>query len=81
MNRRKFIRNSALTTASLMVPDFLKAAGNLFDQSAYNGKILVVIQLSGGNDSLNCVVPVRNDIYYKARPGISLKRDETIALK
>ncbi|HRE74692.1 MAG TPA: DUF1501 domain-containing protein [Flavobacteriales bacterium] len=80
INRRTFIRYSALTSASLMVPEFLRAAGNVFNQESYKGKILVVIQLSGGNDGLNCVVPVRNDIYYKARPGISLKRDETILL-
>ena len=38
-----------------------------------NDNILVVVQLSGGNDGLNCVVPVGNDLYYKARPSIGLK--------
>ncbi|MDP9175408.1 MAG: DUF1501 domain-containing protein [Planctomycetota bacterium] len=35
--------------------------------------ILVVIQLSGGNDGLNCVVPVGSDEYLKARPVIGIK--------
>ena len=35
-----------------------------------DGKILVVIQLSGGNDGLNTVVPFADDVYHRARPVI-----------
>ncbi|MDO6425042.1 DUF1501 domain-containing protein, partial [Saccharophagus degradans] len=35
-------------------------------------KKMVVIQLSGGNDGLNTVVPFRNDLYYKKRPKIAI---------
>ena len=35
-----------------------------------DGKILVVVQLSGGNDGLNTVVPYGDDAYYRARPAI-----------
>src|SRR6476619_1020078 len=38
--------------------------------SGKDGKILVVIQLSGGNDGLNMVVPYADDAYHKARPAI-----------
>lgn len=41
---------------------------------------LVVIQLSGGNDGLNCVVPFRNDIYHKLRPSIGLDGDDLIEI-
>ena len=83
MNRRDFIRNSALASASMMVPGFLKAFGagknGLYSAPANTtGKRLVVIQLSGGNDGLNCVVPFRNDLYYKARPSLGLKGDDII---
>ena len=44
------------------------------------GKILVVVQLSGGNDGLNTVVPYRNDIYYRERPGIAIKPDDVLKL-
>ncbi|HTB33119.1 MAG TPA: DUF1501 domain-containing protein, partial [Bacteroidia bacterium] len=44
------------------------------------GKRLVVIQLSGGNDGLNCVVPFRNDLYYQARPSLGLKDDDIIKI-
>ena len=36
-------------------------------------KRLVIIQLSGGNDGLNTIIPYRNDLYYKARPKLAIK--------
>jgi uncharacterized protein (DUF1501 family) len=38
------------------------------------------LQLSGGNDGLNTVIPVRNDIYYKERPGLSISREKSLSL-
>jgi len=43
-------------------------------------KVLVVLQLSGGNDGLNTVIPVKNDIYYRSRPVIGLKKDKILEL-
>ena len=43
-------------------------------------RVLVLIQLNGGNDGLNTVVPIRNDRYYQVRPNISIPRTETLAL-
>src|SRR3954468_1495276 len=79
IKRRTFIQTSALATASLMVPKFLKA----FEAPRYvppGNKVLVVLQLTGGNDGLNTVIPVRNDLYYKARPTIAHQRDKTLLL-
>ena len=45
-----------------------------------SGRILVLVQLEGGNDGLNTVVPVRNDIYYSSRPNVSIAPGETLAL-
>jgi len=49
---------------------FAFARGMLAENS-----ILVVLELSGGNDGLNTVVPFRNDDYYKLRPKLSLKEN------
>ncbi len=38
-----------------------------------NDNILVIVQLSGGNDGLNTVIPVGVDPYYKSRPRLALK--------
>ena len=69
IKRREFLQVGSLATASLMVPKFLKAfeARNMVPAG---NKVLVILQLSGGNDGLNTVIPYRNDIYYKSRTKI-----------
>lgn len=80
MRRRDFIKKSALGSTSLMVPAFLKSY-NLNHAVGNNlGKKLIVIQLSGGNDGLNTVVPYRDDLYYNYRPKLALKTNEVIRL-
>jgi len=77
--RKQFIQIGSLATASLMVPKFLKA----FDSPARvmpGNKVVVVLQLSGGNDGLNTVIPYRNDLYYKARPRLGILRDKALSL-
>lgn len=43
-------------------------------------RVLVLLQLSGGNDGLNTIIPVRNDIYYRSRPTIAIRREEAMTL-
>ncbi len=81
MNRRNFLRNTGFVAAgSLFVPAFMKPleAMALDELSLY--KNLVVVQLSGGNDGLNTVVPFGNDIYYQKRKGIAIKPEEVVKL-
>ena len=56
---------------------------SLIDQALAAGdneRILVVFELSGGNDGLNTVVPYGDDNYYKLRPKIGIKPDEVLKL-
>jgi len=79
IKRRNFIQLGSLATASFMVPKFLKA----FEGKAMvppGNKVVVILQLSGGNDGLNTIIPVRNDIYYKARPRIGITKNKAISL-
>ena len=78
MKRRDFIRNSALASTWAFVPGFLKPFESL---GAYKGKRLVVIELSGGNDWLNCIVPYKNDLYFKTRPSLALGTDMLVPLE
>ena len=41
--------------------------------SVSNDNILVVVQMSGGNDGLNTVLPYTNDVYHKARKNLGIK--------
>lgn len=71
MDRRKFIKNSALASSLFFVPHFVKAFETVAtEQLGY--KRLVIVQLSGGNDGLNTIIPYRNDIYYRARPKLAI---------
>jgi len=74
MNRKRFLQAGSLATASLLLPRFLKAVERPVMVPPGN-KVLVVLQLSGGNDGLNTVIPVRNDIYYRSRPHLGIEKD------
>ncbi len=83
--RRNFLRRAGTGTALLslgsMPPQFLQAAAD----QAVAGKtgedrILVVIEMAGGNDGLNTVVPFADDAYRKARPGLALSEADVIRI-
>jgi uncharacterized protein (DUF1501 family) len=86
MQRRRFLQSSALASTLLLVPKFLHAldrpetrlATMLRDAPSGQARRLIVVQLSGGNDGLNTIIPYRNDLYFKARPTLALKETEGI---
>ncbi|WP_353777394.1 DUF1501 domain-containing protein [Winogradskyella sp. 3972H.M.0a.05] len=74
MDRRKFIKNSALASSVVLVPSFVKALDNTSFRTR-GFKRLVIVQLTGGNDGLNSIIPYTNDFYYKARPSLAIDSD------
>lgn len=48
--------------------------------AANNDRVLILIQLSGGNDGLNTIIPVENDVYFNKRPTIAIDKNESILL-
>ena len=78
MKRRTFIQTTGLASAAMMIPKFLKASEK--DTVNTTDKILVIVQLTGGNDGLNTVVPFENDLYYNARPKIAIPKNEVLKL-
>ena len=85
MQRRRFLQSSALASTLLLVPKFLHAldrpenrlAARLRDAPGGQARRLVVVQLGGGNDGLNTIIPYRNDLYYQARPTLALRAAST----
>lgn len=83
--RREFLHTGALfASAAMTVPAFLQTAAYALPRPDFGlssvpgvdeGRVLVVVQLSGGNDGLNTVVPFRDDAYRRARPTIALGPD------
>jgi uncharacterized protein (DUF1501 family) len=87
--RREFLRSTVLGSAlSWTVPTFLANTFSTLQADAADattqiatGKdstILVVLQMAGGNDGLNTVVPFANDYYRKARPRLGLAEKELL---
>ena len=77
MERRDFIKRTSLASAALWMPNFLKPLERFVADEYRN---LVVIQLSGGNDGLNTIIPFENDIYYNSRKTISIAKDSALKL-
>ncbi|MBP0594473.1 DUF1501 domain-containing protein [Paraburkholderia sp. LEh10] len=89
MKRREFLMMAA-TGASLSVPRVfgaLPACGGTSSQldarataPDNRGQLLILIELKGGNDGLNTVVPFADSAYYTLRKHIAIARDRAIAL-
>lgn len=82
LTRRQFLNRSLASAAFVSLggvgPHFLRNAAAW--QAGNGDNILVVIQLSGGNDGLNTVVPFRDDEYRKARPTLAISADQVLKI-
>ena len=78
MKRRDFLKSGMLAGSFILFPEILKAVGSSL--GSIGNKKLVIIQLAGGNDGLNTVVPYNNDIYYSSRPDIAVNKNEVLKL-
>ena len=79
MRRREFFQKTSLASGFLFVPQFLKAFENIPNKTFSNKKV-IIIQLKGGNDGLNTVVPFNNDIYYQKRNNIAIKQTDLLKI-
>src|SRR6185436_20576984 len=89
--RREFLRTTVLTSAlSWTVPTFLANTFAALQAEAADAStqiatgrdatILVILQMAGGNDGLNTIVPYTNDFYFKARPRIGIAANQVLRL-
>lgn len=80
LTRRQFLertlQGSSLVALGPTVPGFLASAA----QAAEPGKdnILVVVEMTGGNDGLNMVIPYADDLYQAARPTLRHTKDQVV---
>lgn len=79
ISRRRFIQSSSIVSLAPMVPQVFASAAAASTPGS-DEKILVVIQLDGGNDGLNTVVPYADDNYAKARKKLRIPTDKVLGI-
>lgn len=83
--RRQFLHDGiVLASAAATLPLFLQRSAFALAPSGSPGtpdeRVLVVVQLSGGNDGLNTVIPFGQNAYYNARKGIAIPQREALSI-
>lgn len=77
--RRTFLKASALISMSPLVPGFIDRAA-LGDEPDVDKPIIVVVEMNGGNDGLNTVVPYGQRGYRKVRPQIRIEKEQLLRI-
>lgn len=80
MKRKDFLKYSSLASGMFLVPSFLKPLEALGLDKGSRHRNLVIIQLSGGNDGINTVIPYGMDEYYQKRNSIAIPANNIIKL-
>lgn len=91
--RREFLGNCALASLGLAMPHFLVHTAEAAVRDTgwepgspdplpgfQDGRILVVVQLGGGNDGLNTIIPFSDDAYHRARPNLAVGPEGRIGI-
>src|SRR5664280_1374171 len=83
--RREFLQRGAqgigLLAFARYAPSFLVSAASAdVPAPRRDMPILVLVQLAGGNDGLNTVVPYTDDLYYHLRPSLAVPKDKVLRL-
>ena len=79
VSRRQFLESTSLVALSTSVPSFLAQTVRA-SETKVGERILVVIQLDGGNDGLNTVIPFRDPDYEKFRKNLHIDPSDQIKI-
>lgn len=79
MHRRRLLQYAGLSATLPSLPWWVKAATESSPSANRSGS-LVLVELKGGNDGLNTVVPYADTEYYRLRPRLAVERDRVLAL-
>ncbi len=71
ISRRNFIKVAGL---SLLAPSVFAAPATKWD------RVLLLVELKGGNDGLNTIIPYTDKNYYQLRPNLSIQKNQVLQL-
>ena len=77
ITRRSFLRATALLGLTPIPRVLLSAAERV---ASDDDRVLVVLELTGGNDGLNMVIPFDDPVYHKSRPSLAIAKDRVLRL-
>jgi uncharacterized protein (DUF1501 family) len=83
LTRRQFIKSGlAVAPAAALMPSvFTRAvAAAINEQGALSNRTLVIVQMAGGNDGLNTIVPANDDHYYEVRPTVNVLPEDVLPI-
>jgi len=88
LTRRDLLkRGVTFISLSLMSRYMMMAVNPTYDSvfaqastTAGSDKLLVIVQLNGGNDGLNTVIPYKSGLYYQARPNLAVPDEQVLPL-
>jgi uncharacterized protein (DUF1501 family) len=75
--RRDFLKRSSLFAVAPIIPGFLAKTARAAVPER-DGRVLVVVELNGGNDGINTVVPIADEGYAKHRKTLRLAKDRLV---
>ena len=78
MKRRDFFNTTGLALLGSHAPGWAQSVGQR--ASSLAERILILIELKGGNDGLNTLVPYADPAYYQLRNSIGIKADDVIKI-
>ncbi len=79
LSRRNFLKSSALLALAPTVPGFLAQTARAAEPK-HDGRVLVVIELNGGNDGINTIVPFADEGYARHRKTLRLPTDKLLKI-
>lgn len=77
LTRRDFLKHSSLLALAPTIPGFLARTARAAEPQR-DGRVLVVLELNGGNDGINTVVPFADEGYAKHRQALRLRKDQLV---